>query len=110
MTKYERNVFFQRRNTELKIGGLKESVHRHQQIQQNVLEIIAFALFGSLFINLLSSSVIEIIKTKNSLSFTNNYALWIIRKVYFAFTLIVPTCPPTGERQTNASSKEENSY
>jgi len=37
-------------------------------------------------------------------------ALWIIRKVYFAFTLIVPSWPPTGEKQTNASSKEENSY
>ncbi len=37
-------------------------------------------------------------------------ALWIIHKVYFAFTLIVPTCPQTGEKQTNASSEEENSY
>ena len=36
-------------------------------------------------------------------------ALWIIHKVYFAFTLIVPTCPQTGEKQTNASSEEENS-
>ena len=37
-------------------------------------------------------------------------ALWIIRKVYFAFTLIVPSWPQTGEKQTNASSEEENSY
>jgi len=37
-------------------------------------------------------------------------ALWIIHKVYFAFTLIVHTCPQTGEKQTNASSEEENSY
>jgi len=39
-----------------------------------------------------------------------NNALWIIHKVYFAFTLIVHTCPQTGEKQTNASSEEENSY
>ena len=39
-----------------------------------------------------------------------NIALWIIHKVYFAFTLIVHTCPQTGEKQTNASSEEENSY
>ncbi len=37
-------------------------------------------------------------------------ALWIIHKIYFAFTLIIHTCPQTGEKQTNASSEEENSY
>ena len=38
------------------------------------------------------------------------FALWIVSDVYFAFMLISPSWPPTGEIQTNAASGEENSY
>jgi hypothetical protein len=38
------------------------------------------------------------------------FAIWIISDVYFAFRLIVPSGPPTGEMQTNVSSGKENAY
>jgi len=97
------------------LGVLPHSVSKSNamlSIDFLVALIIGTSLEGA---SLISSSVGVSISALISVStmlfnLVINSALWIIHKVYFAFTLIVHTCPQTGEKQTNASSEEANSY